>query len=428
MNRRSFLISLIATLIFSQPALAAEPSMDIVFPFTEAANETIIARPYLHQSFLEYLHNQSVYPVIGDDGVPLFYYSGNGSYGCTGICGNITMNNYVLGSERLDAASLEGLNVIDESVVVGNREMEDFIDIINGIRTALADNPQALGEFEKQMLGDQEDFLTSTYYGNAYDDVFDYAIDDIMKDPEIYDSLTRNVRSSDLEGAVQDLERYLGENFDIDEAYDLSNLYSALNDKKIGPVQLEEFMRNVLDSIAEMENAELDTHDLGRYSDLLNSDEFKKAAEKAADMIKENPEAFGDVIDMANEALDDPATLDMFREAVDKLFESADWESVNEVLDLFNKLDNKEQLLETLMEGFTGHMRELVREGKIDEIKGMLQDPQMLETMMKATETFSQTFLEMLGDWAKEIPIEFAYIIAIAATIATLIMLAKIKI
>ncbi len=428
MNRSSLLISLIATLIFSQPALAAEPSYDMVYPFIEATNETILARPVLHQSFLEYLQNQSVYPVIGEDGVPLFYYSGNESYGCTGICDNITMNNYVFGSERLDAASLEGMDVIDDSVVVGNREIEEFMDIINGIRSSLADNPEALVEFEKQLLGDQEDILTSTYYENAYDDVFDYAIDDIMNDPELYDSLRRNVRSHDLDGAVEDLERYLSENFEIDEAYDISNLYTALENKKIGPVQIEEFMKNVLDAMAEMEGVELDTEDFKRFSELLNSDGLKKAADRASEMMENNPEAFEEVLDLANEALDDPATMEMFREAVDKLFENADWESVNEVLDLFNKLENKEQLLETLMEGFTDHMRDMVKEGKIDEIKRMLEDPQMMETMMKATQTFSQTALEMLSDWVKEIPIEFAYVIAIAATIATLIMLAKIKI
>jgi hypothetical protein len=429
MSQRSFLVSLIATLIFSPTVIcSAEPPLDMVFPFRESANDTVLARPYLHQSFLEYLQNQSVYPVIGEGGVPLFYYSGNGSFGCMGICDNITMNNYVFGSERLDVTALEGVDVIDESVVVGNREIDDFIDIINSIRTSLAENPQALGEFEKQLLEDQKDVLTRTYYENAYDDVFDYAVDDIMNYPEIYGSLRRNVRSDNLEGAVEDLERYLGENFDIDEAYDMSNLYSALEDRKIGPMQLEEFMRNVLDSVAEMEGAELDTADLDKFSDLLNSDEFKQAADKAAEMIEKNPQVLEDVLDLADKVLDNPATMDMFREAVDRLFENADWDAVNEVIDLFSKLDNKEQMIETLMEGFTEHMRDMTKEGKIDEIKQMLEDPQMLETMMKATQTFSQTFLEMLGEWVKDIPLEFAYVVAIAATIATLIMLAKIKI
>jgi hypothetical protein len=429
MNQRLFLVSLIATLIFSQPAVyAAEPPVEVVYPFIGAANGTLLTSPYLHQSFLDYLYNQSVYPVIGEDGTPLFYYSENETFGCSGICSNITMNDYVFGSERLGAPAGTGMDVLDESVVVGNSEIEGYIDTVNTLRSSLAGNQQALQELEMQLLEGQEDYLTSTYFKNAYDNVFDYAIEEVMNDPETYSSLRWNVKTNDVGEAVSDLEKYLSENYDIDGAYDMSSLYSALQDKKMGQLQMEEFMRNVLDRMGDMEGVDLDTADLEQFSDLLNSDEFKEASDKAMDMLEENPELFEDVLDLAEKVADSPETMDMFKEAVDKMFENADWDSVQNVMDLFNKLENKDQLLETLMEGVSEHMREMVKEGKIDEIKGMLEDPKMLEMMTEAAQSFSQSFMEQMGDWASEIPIEFAYVIAVVATIATLIMLNKIKI
>jgi tetratricopeptide (TPR) repeat protein len=429
MNRRLFLISLIATLAFSQPAMCAdETPMEVVYPFIGATNGTLLASPYLHDSFLEYLYNQSVYPVIGEDGTPLFYYSENGTFGCTGICSNITMNDYVFGSERLEATEGAGMDVLDESVVVGNREIEGYIDAVNSLRSSLAGNQQALQQLEMQLLEDQQDYLTSTYFENAYDNVFDYAMEEVMNDPETYSSLRWNVKTNDVEEAVSDLEKYLSENYDIDGAYDMSSLYSALQDKKMGPLQLEEFMQNVLDRVGDMEGVDLDTADLDCFSEMLNSDEFKQASGKAMEMLEENPELFEDVLDLAEQAMDSPEAKDMFKQAVDEMFENADWESVQKVMDLFNKLENKDQLLETLMEGVSEHMRDMVREGKIDEIKGMLEDPEMIEMMTEAAQSFSQSILEQFGDWASQIPIEFAYVIAVIATIATLIMLNKIKI
>jgi len=429
MKPRLFLISLIATLAFSQPVMCAEgSSAEVVYPFIEAANNTVLLNPYLHHSFLEYLYNQSVYPVIGEDGFPLFYYSANETFGCEGICSNITMNNYVFGSETLNISAGPDMEIFPESLVVGNSQIEDSMDIINSMRTTLADNPDALGEFERQLLESQEDYLRSTYFENAYEDVFDYALDELKNYPEIYDSLRRNVRMNDLDGAVEDLERYLNENFDIDEAYDMSNLYSALEDKKIGQIQLEEFMRNVLEKMAENEGVVLDAGDIEKFSEMLDSEEFKRAADKASEMLESNPEDFEKVLDLAEKGLESPEAKEMFKDAVKEMLEHADWDSVKKVMDLFNKLENKQQLLETLMEGFSEHMRDMVRDGKIDEIKEMLEDSKLMEMLTEAAQSFSEGFLEQLGDWVKEIPIEFAYVIAVAATIATLIMLIKIKI
>jgi tetratricopeptide (TPR) repeat protein len=420
---------LIATLIFSQAAVwAQEPSVDVVYPFLEADNQTLLLNPYMHDSFLGYLNNQSVYPIIGEEGFPLFYYSANETFGCDGVCSNITMNNYVFGSEMMNITPGPGMDVLDESVILGSSEIEEFMDIVNSIRTTLADDPDALAEFEKQLLEDQEDMLRSAYFENAYDDVFEYAVEELKKDPETYDSLRRDIVMNDLDSAVEELERYLAENFDIDEAYDLSNLYSALEDKKIGQIQLEEYLNNVLDKMAEMENVDLNTDDIEKFSELMNSEEFKKAADKATDMLEDNPEAFEELLELAERGLESPEAREMFKDAVKEMLERADWESIQKLMDLFNKMDNKQQLLETLMEGFSEHMREMVQEGKIDELKGMLDDPKVREMMLEAAQSFSQTSLEMLADWTKEIPIEFAYIIALAATIATLIILYKIKI
>jgi hypothetical protein len=422
-----FLISLAAILAFSQPAMA-EGDVGVVYPFVEAEDSTLVTSPYLEESFLQYLEESSVYPAIDSDGLPLFYYSENGTFMCQGICSSISMNNYIFGSKALDVSGLPAAEMLNESAVVGSPEIGNFIDGINAIRSSLRHNPDALAEFESQLLEEQEGYLRSTYFENAYDDVWDYALEEIMRDPLMKAKLRQDMITGDLEGSVEEIEKYLRENFDINGAYDMSSLFSAIENKKIGHAQAEEFLRNVLERMGEEMNMDLDLSDIDKFSDLLNSEEFKDVMDRASEIIEQNPQAFDRLQDLADEMLSRPETRDVFKEAVKEMMENADWESLKELLDLFNKIDNKEQMLSTMMDAFSEHMRDMVSEGKTDEIMQMLDDPKLREMLAESVQSFSEGFLENLGDWAKEIPVEFAYIVALAAVVATLLMLIKLKI
>ena len=429
MRSNLFLISLIATLIFSQPVLGAgEDLLEVIYPFAGPENSTLVLNPYIQQSFLEFLRSNGIYPVFDSDGFPLFYYSENMSFTCHGICSNISINNYTFGSKIFNISGFEGAEILNGSVVLGSPGIDNFISTMNSVRGELSENPGALAEFERQMLEEQEGYLRGVYFENAYGDVWDYALSELKKDPEIYNSVLRNMRTGNLDGSVKDMERYLRENFDINEAYDLSNLFSAIEDKKIGQGQTEEFMRNVLKKISEEENIDLNLKDLEKLSDMLNSEDFKKAMDKASEMIEKNPEAFDKLQDLANEMLNRPETREVFKEAVKKLMENADWDSLKKLMDAFNKMDNKEELMSTMMEAFGEHMRDMVEQGKMDEIKEMLNDAKLREMMMNSAQSFSEGFAENIEDWAKQIPVELAYVVALAALIITLIILMKIKI
>jgi len=429
MKLRLFLISLIATLIFSQPLLRAEDNgVEVIYPFIEAESQTLVLSPYLQESFLEYLKSNSVFPVIDSDGFPLFYYSDNETFGCYGVCSNITMNNYSFGSKLVNITGFPVPEILPESVIVGSPAIESSMNTMNSIRASLAENPAALAEFERQLLEEQEGYLRSVYFANAYGDVWDYALDEIKHDPEIYNSILKNMHLGNLEGSIDGLEKHLLENFDINEAYDLSNLYSAIENKKIGQAQIEEFMRNVLKRMSEEENIDLNLEDLDKLSDMLNSDEFKRAMDKAMEMIEENPEAFEKLQDLANEMLARPETQEVFKQALKELMERGDWDSVKKLLDVFNKMDNKQQLMETMMEGFSDHMRDMVTEGKLDEIKELISDEKLRKMMLESAQSFSKGIFENLADWAKETPVELAYIVALAAVIAALILFMKMKI
>jgi hypothetical protein len=430
MRARLFLAFLTITLISSQSAPAEGTEIEVTYPFMDAGRDVLILNPYLEESFLGFLRENSVYAVMERDGLPLLYYSEDEALGCRGICSNITMNNYTLGSKILDASGIRATEFFNESMVAGSSGIENLTDTINSIRASLAGNPEALAGFERQLLEEQEGYLRSTYFGNAYDDVWGYALEEIKKRPEVYSSLTGHINMGDIEGSIADLEGFLNEGFDISGAYDMFSLFSAIENKRIGQVQLDEFMRNVLKRLSEEENMELnlDDIDLDMFSDLLKSEEFKNAMEKALETIMENPELFDRLGDLADEMLSMPETKEIFKEAVKEMLRHADWESVMKLMELFNKIDNKQQLLEALMEGTSEHMREMVQSGMADEIMQQLEDPELMETFMETVQDFSKGTLESLTEWAEETPMALAYVIAIAAVIATLIILMKIKI
>ncbi len=422
------LISLTVTLVFNQTCVsAAEYPEELLYPFLEIGERKILVNPYLDQSFLDYLESNGVYPVIGKDGSTLFYFSENEEFGCLGVCDQIVLGDYIMGSQTMEPEAFAELPKLENQVVIGNEELERHIDSVNALREILSDDPVALDEVEKALLESNQDPLKRVYYENAYEDVFDYAIEDLKGDPDAYNSIVRNLEIGNLEGGVNAFESFISENYDLDESFDVSDLYSALEDRKIGPKQFEELLENVLDRIAENEGIDIDLEGLDRFSELLGTEEFDSIMDKVTEAIENNPETFDMIKELSEDILKSPESKEMFQEAVKKMMENVNWESIQRVMDLFNKMDNKEKLLETLIEGVGEYMRELAESGKADEIKSLMTDENLIKLMDKAFQSFSESFLDVLRNWVEDIPIEFAYILALAVTITTLIMLARIK-
>lgn len=451
MRKALWLISLAIILSFSmQPAGAPEtaaevagPELSVIYPFMNAASETLVLKPFFQQSFLDFLENNSVQAIIDKDGLPLIYFSGEPGkprFGCEGFCPAISMNNYTFGSKSLNdsglgsgLANMQNMQIVNESMVVGNYGIENSIDTMNAIRASLSDNPQALADFERYLLEQQEGFLRTTYYDELYKDVWDYAVSDIRKDPGLYNSLLNDLRMDDIEGAAGKLDDYLQGNFDINGAFDMESMYSALENGQIGDMQTEEFMRNVLERIAETGNMEnikngLDNIDLEKLSDLLKKDEFGEMMKKASEMMKNNPEMFDKLGDLAKEMLERPETKEVFKEALKEAMKKGDWEAMKNLMDAFSKMDNKQELMETLTKGMGEYMREMVESGQMEKMMKQMDDPAMKGMMSEAAQAFSQGMLESMWEWIKKTPIEFSYVVALIAIIVTLLILVKLKI
>lgn len=449
MRKTLWLISLAIILSFSVRSVAAEtaveaagPELNLIYPFMNAVNETLVLNPLFQQSFLDFLKDNSVQAVLDSDGFPLIYFSGEPGgprFGCEGFCPSISMNNYTFGSKALNLSDVSGLDagladmqIAEESMVVGSDGIENSIGTINAIRSGLSGNPRALADFERYLLGQQEGSLRGTYYDERYNDVWDYAVSNIEKDPGLYNSILNDLRMNDIGNAAGRLDAYLQNNFDINGAFDMESMYSALENGQIGDMQTEEFMRNVLERIAETENMDsiknaLDNIDLENFSDLLKREEFGEMMKNAGEMMKNNPEMFDKLGDLAREMVERPETRDVFKEALKEAMKNADAEAIKDLMDAFSKMENKEELMKTLMEGVGEYMREMVESGQMEEMMKQMDSPAMRDMMAEAAQEFSQSMLESMGDWAKNIPIEFSYVVALIAIIVTLLILLKLK-
>jgi tetratricopeptide (TPR) repeat protein len=413
----------------AQLACAAEPEFDVVYPFINATNTTLVLEPYLQRSFLAFLENNSVQAVLGEDGLPIVYFSQEPRFGCSGFCSNITMNNYILGSKSLNLSGISAEQVMEEMMVIGDSGIEGSIDTINAIRESLGSDPEALASFERYLLEQQEGLLRGTYYDERYEDVWDYALSGIQGNPSLYNNLVNNLRMENMQGAVDKLEEYLQGNFDINGAFDMENLYSALENGQLGSMQTEEFMQNVLKRIAENENLkiDMDKFDMEGLSDLLKTDEFREMMEKASEAMKNNPEAFDKLQDIAKEMMERPETKEVFKEALKEMMEKSDWETIKNLMEAFSKMENKQELMETLMKSAGEYMKEMVESGQMDELTKMMNDPALKDMMAEASQYFSQEMAESIWDWIKETPIEVAYVVALIAIIATLLILMKLR-
>jgi tetratricopeptide (TPR) repeat protein len=430
MRRVLWLIFLAGIISFSLHLVqAAESELDVVYPFLNATEEMLVLKPYFHQSFLDFLGTNSVHPVIDKDGLPLVYFSDNLSFGCSGFCSNITVNNYTFGSKSLDYSGLPYEMITEDTLVAGSSGIEQSIDTMNAIRASLKNDPEALAGFERYLLEEEEGFLKGTYYDELYGDVWDYAVSKIRDDPYLYGSLLKDMKTGDMGEAISRLDEYLRNNFDINGAFDLENMYSAIENGQLGNMMAEEFMRNVLERIAENENIDLNLDDLNleEFSDLLNTEEFREMMERVSEMMENNPEMFDRLADLAKEMMKNPETREVFKEAMKEMMKNADWDTIKNLMDAFSKMENKQELMEMLMESMGEYMREMVESGQMDDMLNMMNDPAMREMMAEAFQSFSQEMLESMGDWIKEIPIEFSYVVALIAIIATLLILMKLR-
>lgn len=429
MKKILWLIFLTAILNFSVNANAADPEFGVVYPFANASTDTFVLKPYLHQSFLDFLEKNSVQAVIDKDGLPIIYFSEEPRFGCSGFCSSITINNYTFGSKSLDISRLPPLQIMEETMIIGNSGIEHYTDIMNAIRTSLKDDSEALADFERYLLGEQEGFLRGTYYDELYEDVWDYAVSNIQENPDLYGSLLKDLKTGNMKEAIDRLEDYMKSEFDINGAFDMTNLYSAIENGQLGNVHIEEFMRNVLERIAEMENIDIDLDDIDfeGLSELLNTDEFKEAMRKVSELMENNPEMFDRLADLAKEMMKNPETREVFKEALKEMMKNADWDTMKNLMDAFSKMENKQELMEMLMESMGEYMREMAESGQMDEMMNLLDDPAIKEMMSEAFQHFSQEMLESVWDWIKKIPVEVSYVVALIAIIATLVILMKLR-
>lgn len=392
---RSLLTFWIGILAFSALAFAELP---VIYPFDKSGS-AVIARPYFEKSFLDYLREVSIFPILDEGGSPAFYYSADCASGCT----NISINNYTFGSSTF-AKSETGLS----AVVIGHPNFSDSINSINFLRLSLGS--KALADMERSLLAEQFPFRQE-YYDARYTDVWDYAIDAIKKNSTVYSELTERIRAKDYAAAAEALKKYLDENFETNALYDALNLYDALDKGRIGPIQYNELMENVLRNL-DVPEAELESLLKG-----LESEQFREALKKAMEAAEKDE----NLKRLAKEILNNKELMDSLMKELVKN------NALKEFFDLFMKLENKDEIIRSIMRASTEYMRELVSEGKMDDISKSLEG-EFKEIAESLANSFGRSILDTIGDWGSSASRELAYVLTAVALAVMAIILFKMRI
>lgn len=418
---------LIILVLVSLQAVAAR-ALDVTSPLGQDGDGRVIANPYMHESFLDYLKSNSVYPVLGKDGVPLFYYSENKAFGCTGICDTVSTNGYTLGSRNADLSSTDPARLIDSSLLMGDSATQEATNTLNAMRQSLSGNPEGLDLLERQILENQEGAIKGSYMSERYGSVWDYALEKLQQDPSAYNNLLNNVAGGNLPASAGALDDYLKSNFNINSAFDASSLYSALESGMLGPMQSAELMENVLDQLSGQLGKNMDLSKLSEYSPLMNTPEFRQAMENALNEIEKNPESYQRMKDMINSMMQDEQSRQVLRDLMTEMIKKGDWEALKNLSKIFSELGNSKELMAELMKGITEHMREMIANGKMDEISKLLDDPEMKQMFDEALKAFSESFFEQLQKYIGDFLGEYAYVLAVVAVAAALLVFYRMKI
>lgn len=393
----------------------------VVDPYS--ANNTFIKNPVFDRLFLDELYSEKVIPVIGNGTIEFYLAEKDKCFDASGdICTAAFCGSAICGSKAFNKAIDK--KSIDYALVLGNTKIHEIIGVQNALRYSVLSSGDYLSLVERNLAGAVGSELEKTYVQERYSGSVDKLIgEEIMRDSEMA-NVNELLKRGNTNEAIAAADKFFSENYKISTAYDAYDIFSAVREKTIGPMQYAEIMARIMDqqntnqqNISELLDA------LMNKSSILNDALNRDALNQALDTISKNPKMFSE-LEKAMGALDNKLAGELMSRMLEETFRNK--ELMKKFLEVLPDILNDAKMRESFLKASTEAMREMQETGELDKMIDNLKDASVREKLMNFAKDSAPSFFDAVREKAGEL-LNQKYALPLLGLIAIFIVSLKVR-
>ena len=393
----------------------------VVNPYS-VSEEMIVANPVFDDFFMQELTSNQVLPVFKDGSVDFYVADESSCFFNDGdACVAIPCGNIICGSNRFQTDEYASNTIIDNGLVSGNSELHDMAVAVDTLRYSAIENPEHLSMVENTILEMDGSEADKTYVENRYDSSISNMINDELSGTEEFSKMQDLLNRQMTAEAIATMDEYFAENYDISSVYDTTDLYTAMKNKQIGPMQYSAILNTLLNEYGDGSQS-MDY--LMEHSDILNSPLGKELIDQTLEEIAKNPEMLKELQDSMDN-MDDELFQKLMSKALEECFKNK--ELLKKYLEMLPELLKDEAIREMLLKSAADALRQMHESGELGDLMDNINSPELQELVMDQAKDAAPSIFEKISEAIKS-RVNMNYILPLLGLIAIIFISVRSKV
>ena len=336
-------------------------------------------------------------------------------------CVAIPCGNIICGSNRFQTDEYASNTIIDNGLVSGNSELHDMAVAVDTLRYSAIENPEHLSMVENTILEMDGSEADKTYVENRYDSSISNMINDELSGTEEFSKMQDLLNRQMTAEAIATMDEYFAENYDISSVYDTTDLYTAMKNKQIGPMQYSAILNTLLNEYGDGSQS-MDY--LMEHSDILNSPLGKELIDQTLEEIAKNPEMLKELQDSMDN-MDDELFQKLMSKALEECFKNK--ELLKKYLEMLPELLKDEAIREMLLKSAADALRQMHESGELGDLMDNINSPELQELVMDQAKDAAPSIFEKISEAIKS-RVNMNYILPLLGLIAIIFISVRSKV
>ncbi len=393
----------------------------MVNPYS-VSEEMIVANPVFDDFFMQELTSNQVLPVFKDGSVDFYVADESSCFFNDGdACVAIPCGNIICGSNRFQTDDYASSTIIDDGLISGNSELHDMTIAVDTLRYSAIENPEHLSMVENKILEIDGSEADKTYVESRYDSSISNLINDELSGTEDFLRMQDLLDQQKTAEAIATMDEYFAKNYDISSVYDTTDLYTAMKNKQIGPMQYSAILNTLLNEYGDGPQS-MDY--LMNHSDILNSPLGKELIDQTLEEIAKNPELLKE-LQNSMDNMDDELFQELMSKALEECFKNK--ELLKKYLEMLPDLLKDDAIREMLLRSAADALRQMHESGELGDLMDNINSPELQEQVMNQAKDAAPSIFEKISEAIKS-RVNMNYVLPLLGLIAIIFISVRSKV
>lgn len=386
------------------------------------SEEMIVANPVFDDFFMQELVSNQVLPVYRDGSVDFYIADESSCFLNDGeTCVAIPCGNLICGSNRFRDEDYAAYTIIEDGLISGNTELHEMTLAMDALRYSAIEDPKHLSMVENKIMEMDGSVLDKAYVENRYDSSISNLINDELSGTEDFQKIKKLFSQQETSEAISLLDEYFAKNYDISPVYDSTDLYNAMKNKQIGPMQYSAILNTLMD---EYGTGPQSMDFLMNQSEILNSTFGRDLMEHVLEEIAKNPELMKD-LQNSMDSLDNEMFYELMSKALEESFKNK--ELLKKYLEMLPELLKDEKIRELLLKSASQALRQMQESGELGELMDNINSPDLQKQVMDQAKDAAPSIFEKISEEIKS-RVNMNYILPLLGLIAIIFISVRSKV